>query len=593
MNKIALCIGVDFVGRMEPLHKAADSARMFSEWASKQGYDTALFVDSSTTKIRRREILDRLVEVIDSKTYEQLIIFFSGHGVLRTLQNEVWLLSEADFDGTEMIDVTGTIDMARRSGIPHVLIVSDACRTISRDFTFNLGQGNIFPTQIPRSNTSVVDVMYGCRPGTPALELREDEWYGVFSDTLINVLNGKYPHLAKESIDKPKYWYISGFELKNTLPRIVQERVQDFDPTLDQEPEIFVEYSDPKPPISKFNKLPGISGGSSGGPPPPSGTNPDFKWNQEFIEKFKYISVQEILDKLGTSIGNNDYIDMTTRMYEMLDKIKYTGKIDYKLSKWSSYESFKCRFVVQGISVKYVLILGQQNWLIHGVTDKTGRITKLDVPKMADSSNALLILENGCSIPLAVLSGYVGTLVFKEDQLHTLNYTPSEGNADAYLTYNQNKDRIDRARSFVAYAANEGFNYSKVFSNFFNQDNDNLYSDAGSFLRIGKSIDPSLALYASYAFRQEGKLDRISSVLSYLRNDNNPIIFDIAMLGNELGEHKIASYCPLMTAGWSYQHLFNDHVRSEFMEASQFLDSGVWTMFKPEGTDILRRNIKI
>jgi len=592
MNKIALCIGVDFVGTMEPLNKAASSAKMFSEWAREQGYAIELFVDSSMTKVGRRQILDRLREIIDSKRYEQLIIFFSGHGVLRTLQNEVWLLSEADFDGSEMIDVTGTIDMARRSGIPHVLIVSDACRTISRDFTFSLGQGNIFPTQIPRSNTSVVDVMYGCRPGTPALELREDEWYGVFSDTLINVLNGKYPHLAKESAGIPKYWYISGFELKYTLPRIVQGRVQDFDPTLDQEPEIFVEYSDPKPPISKFDKRPGVLISASGGPPPPFST-PDSMGYPGFIEKSEYVSVQKILDKLGTSIGNNEYIDMTTRMYEMLDKIRNTGEIDKEFVRYSPFYPYTSRFVIKGVAVKQVLILGNPGWLIKERRKEGELITVIDFPDIVGSSNALLILENGFSLPLAVLRGYVGTMVFNEDQLLTLNYTPAESNDHAYWTYTQNREKIDEARNFVAYCANEGYNYSKVFANFFNRNDDRIYSDAGSFLRIGKSIDPSLALYASYAFRQEGKFDKITSVLSYLREDRNPIIFDIAMLGNELDQHKIAGYCPLMTSGWSYQHLFNDHVRSEFMEASKFLDSGVWTMFKPEGTDILRRNIKI
>jgi|GEM_PF-1255974 len=605
MNKIALCIGVDVIKGLTPLNKAADSARKFSEWAKKQEYDTELFVDSEVEKVNRRQILDRMASILDSRKYEQLIIFFSGHGVMRTLRNEVWLLSDADFDGSEMVDVRGTIDMAREAGIPHVLIISDACRTFTKGSSFNYGQGDIFPPSKPGSNSNTVDVLYACRPGKPALEIKEEEWYGVFAETLLDVLEGNQPNSIKESSEEPKYWFISAYELKETLPDLVQAKVIAIGSKLDQKPDVTVEYINPKPPISKFNKKPSNGLKLGGGAPPPE---PPFNKDNAFehmepgkisFEDISFLPVakedtqQEKIDKISEQISKGESVDLNFSYIKPLVKpFKLAGtwqnnsiNIDFPFQKSD------CGFTIKGIKVKEVWVEGVKCTTKERIFNSKIFVTDIHIPSEIVSSNGLLVLENGCSLPLAILKGYVGVLVFKDDRLLTVNYKPVQKNEHVYRSYLDKLDKIEEARSFVAYAANEGFDYSKVFNNVFNSKNQFDFDDAGSLLRIGKALDPSLALYASYAFRQEGKFDKIKSVLTYLHFDNNAILFDVAMLGNELHEHKLASQCPLMSAGWSYQHLFKDRVTPEFLEASKHLDTGLWTMFKPEGTDIIMRFI--
>ncbi|THF53008.1 caspase family protein [Flavobacterium supellecticarium] len=605
MNKIALCIGVDVVKGLTPLNKAADSARKFSEWAKKQEYDTELFIDSEVKKVNRRQILDRMASILDSRKYEQLIIFFSGHGVMRSLRNEVWLLSDANYDGSEMVDVRGTIDMAREAGIPHVLIISDACRTFTKGSSFNYGQGDIFPISKMGSNSSTVDVLYACRPGKPALEVKEEEWYGVFAETLLDVLEGNQPKSIKESSDDPKYWFISAYELKETLPDLVQAKVIAIGSKLDQKPDVTVEYINPKPPISKFNKKPNNGLKSGGGaPPPPPNFNEVTALEQMEPGKISFEGLvllpvekeetqQEKIDKISEQISKGEPVDLNFSYNRALVKpFKLAGNrqnnsisIDFPFQK-SDYG-----FTVKGIKVKEVWVEGGKCTIKERIFKNKIFVTDILIPSDIESSNGLLVLENGCSLPLAILKGYIGVLVFKDERLLTINYKPVQRNEHAYRTYLENIDKIEEARSFVAYAANEGFDYSKVFSNVFNSKNQFDFDDAGSFLRIGKSLDPSLALYASYAFRQEGKFDKIKSVLTYLRFDNSTILFDVAMLGNELYEHNLASQCPLMSAGWSYQHLFKDRVASEFIDSSKYLDTGLWTMFKPEGTAILMKII--
>lgn len=65
---------------------------------------------------------------------------------------------------------------------------------------------------------------------------------------------------------------------------------------------------------------------------------------------------------------------------------------------------------------------------------------------------------------------------------------------------------IIQKRNLVAIAANNGFNYEDAFKKI---DFAKLgYDDAGSFLRYGKALDPSLGLYAAYAFRKREILKR-------------------------------------------------------------------------------------
>jgi len=68
------------------------------------------------------------------------------------------------------VNVPGSIWLARNVGIPHVVVISDACR--SRPNTSRLSQvqgGVIFPNESPRTPRPAVDVFYAALPGDPHL----------------------------------------------------------------------------------------------------------------------------------------------------------------------------------------------------------------------------------------------------------------------------------------------------------------------------------------------------------------------------------------------------------------------------------------
>lgn len=193
---------------------------------------------------------------------------------------------------------------------------------------------------------------------------------------------------------------------------------------------------------------------------------------------------------------------------------------------------------------------------------------------------------------MAILEGYIGTLVFDKNRLLTINYTPS-GNNYKYRYFKQNESKINFVRAFVASAANEGFNYSKTFRNEFKDHGHGNYGNAGGYLRQEKFVDPSLGLYAVYAYRQEGKFEDIKSVYRYMSEEiemtNKNMIFDVLMLAGELENNRIrqAPFCPMISLGWAYRQKFEQLLHPDIKKASNTLVPSLWTTFDKKGTQLL------
>ena len=53
-------------------------------------------------------------------------------------------------------------------------------------------------------------------------------------------------------------------------------------------------------------------------------------------------------------------------------------------------------------------------------------------------------------------------------------------------------------------------------------------------MQWAKGVDPALALYAAYAYRDLQQLDRLREMSAHLRSDLGSGLFDVAMLAREL-----------------------------------------------------------
>lgn len=646
--KNIISIGINNAKGLPPLQSAVSGAEQFAAWGNSQGYTVDLFIDA-LQRVSQTAIFDRINEIIEERTCEQLIIFFAGHGILKSPSQEIWLLSNAQLNPNESINLTGSIDIARTSGIPYIVFISDACRVLPNEMQFTGNGSVIFPILDDTNQDCAIDILYATRPGNPALEQTgqsNSERFGLFTQALLEVLNGNYPELIKskqtneslvnyynvqelttnkeyKKLPKGK-WSIDSFSSEAHIKSLVAKKASDIKITLKQNPEIRLEYQNPKPSIAEFddntaknilltysqtnteNVAPAqaelankILGNLRGKLTRDSLRNDSFK---DIINKLEVPSeyiIDETLyerhvptDDLYENIDRPDFSDIKPIGNKDLPdpQAKFDTKFLRRLEtiyKSKGRDSFETQtgFTIIGTEIQTAL----SNSPLEIFKDYENT-THIRIHPQDQSKTALIILQNGNSIPIAILDGYIGTLVFEKETLLTINYSPSQ-NSYKYHSYLKNEKRIGIARSYVASAANDGFDYIKTFKDDFNKDGQINFSNAGSYLRQDKDIDPSLGLYAVYAFRQEGKIKDIKSVYRFMAIQKNNILFDIAMLASALTDEKnrLAPFCPMLSLGWAYRHQFESLLDPIIIEASNYLVPSLWTTFTPRGTQLIKK----
>src|SRR5882672_1035312 len=130
MKRAAVLIGVNKTGHLPRLHDAVSSAKRMQSWAFNQDMSTdcVILLTDEDRPLAIKSIKDAIKGLVDKATIQQLFVYFAGHGVNIGF-NEYWLLSEAPLDPQEAVNVSGSNELARHCGIPHVIFFSDACRT--------------------------------------------------------------------------------------------------------------------------------------------------------------------------------------------------------------------------------------------------------------------------------------------------------------------------------------------------------------------------------------------------------------------------------------------------------------------------------
>ena len=172
VKRAAICVGINRPAGMTPLPAAARDAARFEQWARSQGCDTALKTDDNGKPVWLSDIVDLAQEFAERGIYDELIVYFAGHGILLAPGAEYWLLSGAPADPSEAINVLRSIEGARDSAIPRVSFVSDACRSAADSLTLRaVNGGAIFSLQASSPHRSEVDVYYAMLPGDPANEV--------------------------------------------------------------------------------------------------------------------------------------------------------------------------------------------------------------------------------------------------------------------------------------------------------------------------------------------------------------------------------------------------------------------------------------
>jgi hypothetical protein len=200
--------------------------------------------------------------------------------------------------------------------------------------------------------------------------------------------------------------------------------------------------------------------------------------------------------------------------------------------------------------------------------------------------SVLLRFENGTCAQLPALQGYLAALTFDEGELADVSYEPAATN----YRWNDYRNRIGelrRLRAIIARAARNGF---------FKLEGDSALKLANS-MRLEKSIDPTLAIYAAHAFHDLQRGDLIRDMSGYLRDDISTGLFDIELLGRKLlgkswrNLDRVAPYFPMLAQGWDLlaANRFEPHPTAPILR--KHLKNSLWTLFDAEVFDELRINL--
>jgi caspase domain-containing protein len=245
--RAGLFIGIDRVPGLPSLRDAARGARVMHQWALGQGMADGSRAKVITDEDGRSVTVDQIQDAVDvllsGSGLDQLVVYFAGHGVY--VQNEeLWLLSNAPRRRQQAINVRGSVEMAKRSGVGHIVIVSDACRNPSGDLRLSGMQGqDLFANELPGPRSPLVDELYACRTGSVAQEVRDSptpdgDYRSLYTAVLVEMLSGNVDSVLQDSGDQADPdLYIDPFVLGEELAREVARRLFDFDIDGEQQPE--------------------------------------------------------------------------------------------------------------------------------------------------------------------------------------------------------------------------------------------------------------------------------------------------------------------------------------------------------------------
>ncbi|MFC1680950.1 caspase family protein [Pseudomonadota bacterium] len=574
MKRAAVLIGIQEAKKLPKLEAVWDGLGEIERWANDQGMQTPdlVVITDRGGPVDIKQIKQAIKKIVDDGTYEQLIVYFAGHGV-NNGQNEYWLLSEAKNDPDEAVNLKASEDLAAYNGIPHVVFVSDACRTAAQGISSQtINGGVIFPIGNTSGVANKVDVFYATTLGRPALEIQDvnesvSKYKGIYTETLIEALDGK--HAAIRKFDNTvggeviQLWDLHDF-LNVEIPVRVWKRVKKS-----------------QTPDSKITSRPGSwlslllnqtpSGSTEDDVPtiPPPETAP---------------TASTLFDRLRRSIARSLPRALPNILSAKLDHDDAHER-DFKRRSDAAAKPFGplhfetgCGFKVTGARIEAVFGMvtdieinePERDWVRFSLPNEEPR-------------NTLLLFDNESCVVLPGLHNFVTGLTFVDGELVNVSYDPMDYSW-RWGEYSQRLDEVQRLRSVVA---------AKSAMGTFRLADDEEGRQLAKKMQINKGYDPTLALYAAYAYRDQGRHDRLRDMAEYQRNDLGIVLFDIAMLarridGKQLDERGyVLPFGPLLSQGWALLPAHGLTLPDSLGRIRDLINTNsLWTLYGKECVDV-------
>jgi hypothetical protein len=261
-DKAMIIIAVSkYAGVYVDLPGVITSARSLREWAEQFdedcNYKVLYLADDVFEKIDVQLVREKVKEFINNNFIDRLVVYFAGHGIVRSAGDQFWLLTDAANDEREGINVEafrrgllkcniGNADFAGQ-----LCIIGDACRNTGRDAIEFCGDPIL--TSTANMNRRIqLDRFLSTGLGDYSFQInqfRGQSAYCLFSEVMLSALHGE----VKEAIDTEDHRFkpvVTNHKLAEYLEKEVRSRAAEIGE--DMEPDLLTGI---RPPHNFYKRL--------------------------------------------------------------------------------------------------------------------------------------------------------------------------------------------------------------------------------------------------------------------------------------------------------------------------------------------------
>jgi hypothetical protein len=587
-RRAAVTIGIDQCAGLTRLNAAAAGARNVAQWLRKEGFTVKEFVDGKGEDGKHRivtvsEVYDGIEELIGTAGLDQLVVYFSGHGFLVS-NSEHWLLSKAPRNPNESILLPESVTLARRRGVRNVVFISDACRSTSASLgAQSLHGGLIFPETNSAGTGDVnVDQFFAALPGAYALELPVEEsakgFRGIFTDAFLEAYDFPDASMIKSVNGRS---VVPNRLLKDYLVRTVRKRAEQYSIKLTQQPEARVE-SDESAYIGEVRIVVAWIPGEDdppliSGPPPPTATLADVAGSSLSSVGLASMQPNARTPAAADVTSLSQASGFTARRAELLASASPAARVPRHFETGTG-------FIVWGARVDSALSDPPGVEILQA---GDGKADAAIVRLQHRPATVAVRFADGSGTLVAAIPDYIANLSVHNGSVVDVSYLPSL--TGPFVADDATMLRVNELRAAVAASAQYGVFRIEGTA----PERREKAAELAKRIRGDKAVDPTLGLYAAYAYAEAGITSEIESVREYMRPTVQGELFDIAMLAAALSGKKwqlgpgTRPFCPLLTQGWSFLRLAGAQLPNEIVRAREYLRGGLWTTFEPAGMDLI------
>lgn len=637
MIRAGVFIGVDRTGGLQRLHDGAAGAVKMREWALRQGMrpeDAVLITDQDGAAVTPDDIYGAISGIVNGPGVDQLLIYFAGHGI-NLNRGEQWLLSDAPVRSSAAVDVRSSVELARYCGIPHVVVISDACRVAPEGIQAQGVRGvDIFPNDGVGDRARPVDQFFACLLGRTAAELRDPQeaastYSALYTHTLLDGLSGHVPAVI-ESLDPagpPRF--VRPRRLQSWLETEIPARVlaRGLQNKVNQNPDAIItsdaawlaeveqalEAEAPtapptRGPVRGGEREPGASGAADGaagadaeaptaGPPttgaepptagaeapttgaePPSGAEETTGSLRPLPALGALPTTGRVLERmtwaaLGEQEGLGDSRADLAASGVGRDLLRTAEEVSSPFGP-DHFET-ECGVKVRGTTLLEVVAGRAQ---AEVVTPELARV----VPSAVGATSVVVSFDGGTGTVIPVLPGFVAGLTVEDGELVDVAYEPST-NSWRWSEFEHRAEELRFLRGVASSASRHGR---------FRLDNEQAPSLARR-MQTGKGFDPTLAVYAAYAYSDLQDLEHLEEMSSFLRGDLGVGLFDVELLARHLVDVRVGPdvpvlpAAPLLAQGWGVLRAHRVRLPVALDGLGDHLLESVWSLYDPQGVALL------